>query len=143
MAEEREIRVLIADDFDIMRQVIHVLLEEAEDIRVVGEAPHVAEALAEATKLQPDVIILNCDLPPLDSAQATERLRELGISAPILIVSMHMEPDLMRRSFNSGANGFMHKDEMGECLVDAVRRVHGGGQYLSPKTERALGSGPD
>jgi CheY-like chemotaxis protein len=135
MVKKRNIRVLIADDFDILRQVMHKLLERAEDIEVVGESPDLKEALKEARTLEPDVIIMNDYLPPINSAHATERFRAMGVSAAILIISMHVEPDLIRRSLACGANG-MGKEEMGERLLDAVRYVHEGGTYLSPKAER-------
>lgn len=139
MSGKSVIRVYIADDFDIMRQVMRALLWEAGDIEVVGEAQRLEEALEEAGGLRPDVIIMNDYLPPIDSAHATERFRELGVEAAVLIVSMHVEPELIRRSFECGANGFMHKDEMGEHLVEAIRCVYQEERYLSPKAELALG----
>ena len=138
MSEKSVIRVYIADDFDIMRQVIQALLGEAADIEVVGEAVRLEEALVEAEGLQPDVILMNDYLPPIDSAHATEHFRALGVEAAVLIVSMYVEPELIGRSFDSGANGFMHKDEMGQHLVEAIRRVYEGERYLSPKAELAL-----
>ena len=93
-----------------------------------------------ARALRPDVIIMNDYLPPIDSAHATARFRELGFTAAILVISMHLEPGLIQRSFLSGANGFMHKDEIDEYLVDAIRRVHQGERYLSPKAGDAYSS---
>lgn len=136
MAEKANIRVLIADDFDILRQVMHKLLDRAEDIEVVSESLDLEEALKETRALEPDVIIMNDYLPPINSAHATERFRAMGISAAVLIISMHVEPDLIRRSLACGANGFMSKEEMGEHLLDAVRYVYEGGTYLSPKAEQ-------
>jgi len=138
MTERQVIRVYIADDFDIMRQVMQRLLEEAEDMEVVGEAPHLDEALVEVKTLRPDVILMNDYLPPLNSAHATEQFRKQGIPAAILILSIYVEPDLIRLSFANGANGFMHKDEMGEHLLEAIRQVHQGERYVSPKAERSL-----
>lgn len=140
MAEQRKIRVLIADDFNVMRDVIQLILEDAGDVTVVGEAPDLEDALASVTSLRPDVIIMNDYLPPIDAARASQLFRAQATAAPILIISMHADPDLVRRSLDSGANGFLHKDEMGEHLVEAVRHVHRGRQYLSPKAEQALSS---
>ena len=138
MAEEKKIRVFIADDFDILRQVIQLVLERTEDIETVGEAPHLRDALEKVKKLQPDVILMNDYIPPTDSARAAKLFRELDITAAILIISMHAEPHLIQRSLTNGANGFMHKDEMGTLLMEAVRKVHNKEQYLSPKAEDAL-----
>ena len=134
------LRILIADDFKVLREVIRLHLERAEDMRVVDEAPDLNDALERTRTLQPDVIIMNDYLPPVDSAHATARFREQGFTAAILVISMHLEPSLIQRSFLNGANGFMHKDEIDEYLVDAVRRVHQGERYLSPKAGDAYRS---
>jgi DNA-binding NarL/FixJ family response regulator len=80
---------------------------------------------------------MNDYLPPIDSAHAAALFRTDGITAAILVISLQPEPDLIQRSFRSGVNGFMHKDEIGEFLVDAVRRIHQCERYLSPKAEDA------
>src|SRR4030095_7026221 len=134
------IRILIADDFKVLRDVIRLHLERAEDMDVIDEAPDLDDALERTRTLQPDVIIMNDYLPPVDSAHATARFREQGFTAAVLIISMHLEPDLIQRSLISGANGFMNKDEIDEYLVDAIRRVHQGERYLSPKARDAYSS---
>jgi DNA-binding NarL/FixJ family response regulator len=131
------IRVLIADDFKLLREVIRQYLERARDIEVVDEAPNLVDALERARIVRPDVIIMNDYLPPIDSAHATVRFREQGLTAAILVISMHLEPDLIQRSFHSGVNGFMNKDEIDEYLIEAIRRVHEGERYLSPKARDA------
>ena len=140
MTETKAIRVLIADDFKVLRDVIRLHLERAGDIEVVDEAPDLDDALERVRTLRPDVVIMNDYLPPIDSAHATARFRELGSTAAIMIISMHLEPGQIQRSFLSGANGFMHKDEIDEYLVDAIRRVHQGERYLSPKAADAYSS---
>ena len=140
MTETKAIRVLIADDFKVLRDVIRLHLERAEDIDVVDEAPDLNDALERIKTLRPDVVIMNDYLPPIDSAHASARFRELGFTAAIVIISMHLEPGLIQRSFISGANGFMHKDEIDGYLVDAIRRVYKGERYLSPKAGDAYSS---
>jgi two-component system response regulator DegU len=81
---------------------------------------------------------MNDYLPPIDSAHATQRFREQGIVSPILIISMSVEAEQIRHSFEHGANGYMQKAEMGEHLVNAVRTLHQGHRYLSPQAEEAL-----
>lgn len=138
MSEMRKIRVLIADDFDIMCQVIYRLIERSEDIEVVGDSPHLREALREASSLAPDVILMNDYLPPTTSVEAAKLFREMNIAAAILIISMHVEPEMIRDSLANGANGFMHKSEMGDLLIAAIRRVYSQEQYLSPLAAAAL-----
>jgi DNA-binding NarL/FixJ family response regulator len=138
MTEHEKIRVLIADDFDMLREVIRVLIDESEDIEVVGEAVHLEAALEEARRLQPDVILMNDYLPPTDSARATELFRKLNIPSAILIISMQVETKLIEQSLANGANGFMYKSEMGELLTGAIHKVHNNEQFLSPRAEDAL-----
>src|SRR5688572_17568861 len=107
---------------------------------VVDEAPDLDDALERSRTARPDVIIMNGSLPPIDSAHASAHFREQGFSAAILVISMNLEPGLIQRSFLSGANGFIHKDEIDEYLVDAVRRVHQGERFLSPKAGDAYSS---
>jgi DNA-binding NarL/FixJ family response regulator len=127
------IRILIADDHKFLRDVIRLYLERAEDMSVVNEAHDLDTALEGASRSRPDVVIMNGDLPPFDSAHATANFRQNGFTAAILIVTMQLEPGLMKHSFLQGANGFMHKEEIDDHLVEAVRRVHRGERYLSSK----------
>lgn len=140
MNEAGKIRILIADDFKVLRDVIRLYLERAGDMQVVGEAPDLDDALEHARTLQPDIIIMNDYLPPMDSARAAALFRKEGISSAILVISMTVEFELAQRSFRYGINGFMHKDELEEYLVEAVRSIHRGELYFSPRTREAYGS---
>ena len=134
------IRVLIADDFKLLRDVIRLYLERANDMTVVDEALELNSALERARALVPDVIVMNDFLPPIDSAAAAALFREHGISSAIVVISMHPEFELIQRSIRSGVDGFMHKDEIDDHLVDAIRRVHQGERYLSPKAGEVYNS---
>jgi DNA-binding NarL/FixJ family response regulator len=134
------IRVLIADDFKLLRDVIRLYLERAQDMTVVDEALELNSALERARALVPDVIVMNDFLPPIDSAQAAALFRDQGISAAILVISMHPEFELIQRSIRSGIDGFMQKDEIDDYLVEAIRRVHQGERYLSPKAREVYNS---
>jgi DNA-binding NarL/FixJ family response regulator len=103
MTETGKIRILIADDFKILRDVIRLHLERAEDMDVIGESPDLNDALERTKTLQPDVIVMNYDLPPLDSAHAAALFREQGINTAILTISMNVASDLIHRSFHNGA----------------------------------------
>lgn len=125
--------MLIADDFKLLRDVIRLYLQEPQDIVVVGEAPELEDALERADRLQPDVIIMNDYLPPIDSAHASELFRARGFTCAILIISMQLDAGVIQSAFVKGANGVMHKDEIDDCLVEAIRHVHQGRHYLSPR----------
>jgi DNA-binding NarL/FixJ family response regulator len=120
-----------------LRDVIRLYVEEETDMTVVAEAPDLDDALQSAGRFQPDVIILNDHLPPMDSAYAAALFRERGFSCAILIISMELEPALIQNSFHKGANGVMHKDEIDDCLVEGTRQVHQGKWYLSPRARAA------
>jgi DNA-binding NarL/FixJ family response regulator len=139
MTDAGKIRILIADDFKLLRDVIRLHLERAEDMQVIGEAPNLNDALDLGGTLQPDVIIMNDYLPPIDSAHAAELFRKRGMMAGILVISMDGDQNLVARSFRHGVDGFMHKDELNELLADAVRSVHQGQRYVSPKAREAYG----
>ena len=134
------IHILIADDFKVLRDVIRLYLEQAEDMDVIDEAPDLNDALQSARALHPDVVIMNDYLPPIDSAHAAALFRKEGITAAILVISMQPESDIIQRAFSSGVNGFMSKDEIDDLLVDAVRRVHQDERYISPKAGDAYSS---
>jgi DNA-binding NarL/FixJ family response regulator len=140
VTETKGIRILIADDFKVLRDVIRLYLDRAGDMEVVDESPDLYDALDRTRTLQPDVVIMNDYLPPIDSAHAAELFRKIGITAAILVISMQAEADLIHRAFRSGVNGFMHKDEIDTSLVEAVRQVHQGERYLSPKAGAAYSS---
>ena len=140
MSSTKRIRILIADDFKTLRDVIRLYLGRADDMDVIYEAPDLFDALASAKALRPDVIIMNDYLPPIDSANAALLLRKEGITTAILVISMGTEAEVVERSFESGVNGFMYKDEIDKLLVDAIRRVQRGERFLSPKAGDAYWS---
>jgi two-component system response regulator NreC len=140
MSETGKLHIFIADDFKVLRDVIRLHLERAGDMDVVGEAPDLDDALRGALTLQPDVIILNSDLPPVDSSYAAAHLRKEGITAVIVVICMQAGSDLMQRCFDNGVNGFMYKDEIDQFLVAAIRSVHRGERYISPKASEVYGS---
>lgn len=134
------IHILIADDFKVLRDVIRLYLEQAEDMDVIDEAADLYDALESARALHPDIVIMNDYLPPIDSAHAAALFRKDGTTAAILVISLQAKSDLIQRAFSSGVNGFMQKDEIDDLLVDAVRRVHQGERYVSPRAADAYSS---
>jgi DNA-binding NarL/FixJ family response regulator len=138
--EPGKIRILIADDFKVLRDVIRLYLERAGDMEVVDEAPDLNDALERSRVLQPDVVIMNDYLPPVDSAHAASLFRAHGIGAAVLVISMKVDPDLIQRSFQHGVDGFIHKDEIDEVLVEAIRSIRRGERFISPRARAAYRS---
>lgn len=134
------IRVLIADDFPQMIEVMKRLIEGTDDMSVAGVVTNFEEVLEGVLQVEHDVLLMNDYLPPTNSVTASRRLREIGVTGPILVISMQRDADLVRDSLAAGANGFILKEEFREHLLPAIRTVYGGEQYLSPVATSLLKS---
>lgn len=132
MRRSKVIRVLIADDFPQMIEVMKKMIGAAEDMTVADVVTNFQDVLSCILEIEHEVVLMNDYLPPTTSVTATERLREIGVEAPILIMSIHQDVDLIRDALAAGANGFILKEEFTEHLLPAIRTVFGGEQYLSP-----------
>jgi DNA-binding NarL/FixJ family response regulator len=134
------IRVIIADDFETMRQVMRHVLEQAPDIRVVAEAWTFDGTLEACGKHDCNALVLDDYLPPYRCDTAIKRLREANITVPILVTSMHVDADMARRALDSGAAGFLLKTDLQDHFIPAVRALHAGKTYLSPRVAQLLGN---
>jgi DNA-binding NarL/FixJ family response regulator len=126
------IRVLIADDHQLMRQGIRALLEKAKDIEVVGEARDGQEAIDLSERLDPDVVLMDIAMPGLDGLRATERLTTRKTRAKILILSMYSDETLVRQALRNGAKGYLVKNGNRDQLIAAIRALSQGGEFFSP-----------
>lgn len=125
------IKVLIADDHSIVRSLLQLMLERAEDIQVVAVASNGKEAVEKAVLYGPNVVILDVSMPVMDGVPATQQILADCPEAHVLMVSLHDGPYYIRRSVQAGAVGYLLKDVVNEELVGAVRSVHGGKLYFS------------
>jgi len=127
------IRVIVADDHHLVRQGIRVLLEQAEDIEVVGEAENGQQAIEWVKQLSPDVLVMDIAMPGMDGLQAAEHIRTLGVATRTVILSMYSDRTLVRRALRSGARGYLLKRSVTAELLLAVRAAARGEVYLSPE----------
>lgn len=127
------IQVLIGDDHAMFRAGMKLVLSEAGDIVVVGEAGDGRAVLRIVEQGEPrvDVLVLDLSMPRLNGLETLDRLRELRPDLPVLVVSMHPEDAYARRVVAAGAAGFLSKSRSERDLVDAVRTVAAGRVYLS------------
>ncbi len=132
------IRILIADDFSAMRRAIELLVAREDDMEIVGEASDLPSALELMEQVDIDVILMNDYIPPMGSVQAAKLIRGQGIQTPILVMSMHDDPELAGEALLNGANGFIVKTEFLETFAAAVRAVCRGDIYLSPRIKALL-----
>jgi len=127
------IRLLIADDQALVRGALGALLDLEPDLQVQGLAADGAEALRLAEELQPDVCLMDIQMPRVDGVEATTRIRAVSPQTRVLVVTTFARPGYLRAALDAGASGFVVKDTPAEELAAAVRRVHAGLRVLDPK----------
>jgi DNA-binding NarL/FixJ family response regulator len=132
------ISILIADDQDLIRKGLRMLLEAEPDLQVAGEAADGAEALAQAGRLDPDVILMDVRMPGLDGIAATARLAQGGSRARILMLTTFNLDEYVYHAMKAGASGFLLKDATREQLTGAIRAVCAGETLLAPAITRRL-----
>ena len=140
---EPKIRILIADDQRLMREGLHIILEDTPDMEVIGEAENGLIATQLAQHLKPDVILMDIRMPLLDGIEATEQLlkQELAPLPRILLLTTFDTPELVIEGMRAGAAGYLLKDCSAEELCSAVRTVARGQVFLQPASLVQLLSG--
>lgn len=126
------IRVLLVDDQALFREGLRTLLSLHEDIDIVGEAADGQETLEAAARLQPDVILMDLQMPVLDGAAATRRLKEMGHPARVIVLTTFDDDDRVFDGLRAGAVGYLLKDVSSEVLVRAIRATARGESFLQP-----------
>jgi two-component system, NarL family, response regulator YdfI len=127
------IRVMITDDHLIVREGLRLILETADGIELVGEAKDGAECLELVKKLNPQVILMDLQMPRMDGITAIEHLRKDYPDLAIVILTTYNEDDLMIRGLQSGARGYLLKDSSRENLIDAIQAAAKGETLLKPE----------
>jgi len=127
-------RTLVVDDTEEFRRFLCSTLEQKTECEVVGEASDGLQAVQQAERLQPDLILLDLGLPTLNGIQAARRIRKLSPDSKILFVSQNSSGEIARDALHEGAHGYLLKSDAIE-LPSAVERVMGGVQYLSDRLQ--------
>ncbi|HXX46699.1 MAG TPA: response regulator transcription factor [Myxococcota bacterium] len=125
------VSVMLADDHAVVRDGLRALLEGGNDLQVVGVAGNGREAVAEALRLRPDIVIMDIAMPELDGVEATRRIVERCPDTRVLILSMYLSAEHIYRALQAGAQGYVLKESAGEEVVDAIRALRAGKRYLS------------
>lgn len=126
------IRLLLADDQALVRGALATLLGLEPDMEVVSEVGRGDEVVAAAQQTQPDVALIDVEMPGLDGIAATAALRDAVPTTRVLIVTTFGRPGFLRRALQAGAGGFVVKDTPARQLAEAVRRVHAGLRVVDP-----------
>ncbi|WP_336711399.1 response regulator transcription factor [Arthrobacter sp. USHLN218] len=142
--ESRGIRVLLADDEALVRGGLAMLLEAEQGITVAGEAADGAEAVEQAVRIQPDVVVMDIRMPGTDGVEATRQLSsdafldKVDTVPAVLVLTTFGDDEAVRTALRSGASGFILKSSAPRALGDAVRALAAGGGWLDPAITRGL-----
>jgi DNA-binding NarL/FixJ family response regulator len=127
------IRVLLADDHEMVRDGLRVLLETTADIHVIALASNGQEALDKAMRLRPNVAVIDVSMPPMNGIKAAREIRTHCPQTQVLMLSMMRDPEHIQGSIQAGALGYILKDEAGTELIAAIRAVSKGYRYFNQK----------
>jgi len=122
-----KLRVLLADDHTVIREGLRVLLEAHPDIEVVGEVADGDEAVAEAKRLLPEVVVMDISMPRMNGARATEAISRECPGTRVLALTMHEDKGYLRLLVQAGASGYLLKRAASHDLLHAIRAVAAGG----------------
>lgn len=136
--ENIQIRILLADDHNIIRDGMRLLLERQAGFSVVGEAADGREVVQLAQEQSPDVVVMDIAMPNMNGIEATRRIVERSPAIGVVILSMHYDESYVIRSLKAGARAYLLKDAVKTELIAAIQAVVQGRSYFSPKISRIL-----
>ncbi len=126
----KRVRILLADDHrEMLQRVVHLLRSEFEVVGAVNDGQALLEA---ASKLRPDVVVLDISMPVLNGLEATDRLREVGSRAKVVFLTVHEEPDFVHESLAKGALCYVVKPRLTSDLVPAIKEAVANRSFVSP-----------
>ena len=134
----RQIRILLADDHNVMRGGLRLLLERQPGFKVVGEASDGRQAVEQAEATKPDIIVLDIAMPNLSGIEAAQRISALLPQTRIIILSMHSDESYVLRALKAGAKGYLLKDSAENDLIEAIRAVDEGKAFFSPEISNIM-----
>jgi len=134
----RKIRILLADDHQLMRSGVRLMLEREADLSVVGEASDGREAVSMAKTLKPEVVVMDIGMPNLNGIEAAHQMTQENPQLAIVMVSMHSDESYVLRALKAGARGYLLKDSAEADLIKAVHAVGSGKSFFSPVVSKML-----
>ena len=132
------IKVLLADDHKIVREGLRRIIEESGEMEVVAEAEDGNQAIQKALETTVHVAVVDISMPGVDGLEVTARIKAHAPDLPVLVLTMHEEEQYVVKALETGAMGYVTKQSAPEQLVDAIRKLHSGGRYLTEKASEAL-----
>ena len=138
---EKKLRILLAEDHQTVREGIKLLVNAQPDMEVVGEAGDGEDAIKEAERLDPDIIVMDVSMPNLNGLKATKRLRRQKADVKILTLTRHTDDGYLQQLIAAGANGYVLKQSAPNELINAIRTVAAGNAYIDPSLTRKVMGG--
>jgi two-component system response regulator NreC len=132
------IRILLADDHEVVRDGVRALLEKQTDMAVIGEASDGREAARLAEELAPDVVVMDVGMPNLNGIDATRRILAAHPQIAVVMLSMHSDESYVLRSLKAGAKGYLLKESLRSDVLEAIRAVSQGRSFLTRKISRMM-----
>ncbi len=134
----KKVRILIADDHNVVRGGLRILLSAERDFEIVGEAETGSKAIAMAKRHKPDLVLMDVAMPECNGAKATEAITRQSPTSKVLVLSAYQDDDSVKMMLRSGAAGYLTKHTAAQDLVRAVREVNRGHSYFSPSIARRM-----
>ena len=126
-------KILIVDDHEVVRQGVSSLLRRARNYEICGEAADGHDAIEQARRLQPQVVVMDISMPNLNGLEATRAIRSSVPDSEVLIMSQHDSPQVVQQAFNAGARGYVVKSSLARELLNAVASVGRHQSFVDPK----------
>ncbi len=133
-----KIRLLVAEDHNVVREGLVAIFASAADMSVVAEARDGREAVAQFKKTRPDVAVLDLEMPRLSGLEAIQQIRAQDPAARIVVLTTYAGDERIHRALAAGASAYVLKDAETEVVLDAIRQVHRGGTFVDPAVASEL-----
>jgi DNA-binding NarL/FixJ family response regulator len=134
----KTLRVLIADDHEIVRHGVRKMLETQVDVEVCGESANGREAVAEAARLKPHLVVMDIAMPEMNGLEATRQILKDNPAVEVLILTMHESEELVRNVLAAGARGYVLKSDVTDSLISAVRALARHQVFISSKVAEVV-----
>ena len=136
--KDKCITVMIVDDHVLLREGLKQILELEDDIEVVAQAGDGEEAIEKAQEYNPDVMLLDINMPKINGIETLRRLKDLGINSKTIMLTIHEDREYLFETMKIGANGYVLKDSDADGLIKAIRDVNHGKTYIQPSIASIL-----
>lgn len=134
----KKIKVMLVDDHVLIREGIKQILELEDDIVVIGQANDGKEAVEKAKLFNPEVILLDINMPTLNGIETLRKFKDLGIKSKIIMLTIHEDREYIMETLKLGANGYILKDSNADSFIQGIREVVAGKQYIQPRIANLL-----